>query len=130
MNRLLTLIMVMLVSISTALAGGSPQVKVMEKSFDFGNIKEDGGSVSHEFTIENTGEAPLIVISANAQCGCTTPLIPKEPIKPGEKAVIRVTYNPLGRPGEFNKTISVKTNAKPGNFKIKISGVVIPGNKK
>ncbi|MCM1504726.1 MAG: DUF1573 domain-containing protein [Muribaculum sp.] len=129
MNRILTLIAVMLLSISTVLAGGTSKIKIPEKSFDFGNIQEADGPVSHEFIIENVGEAPLIVISANAQCGCTTPIIPKEPIKSGEKASINVTYNPSGRPGEFQKTITVKTNAKPNSFKLKISGVVIPKSK-
>lgn len=124
------MIFVAAVTAFSALAGGNAKIKIEEKSYDFGTIREADGEVSHDFVIENVGDAPLIITSANASCGCTTPIIPKEPIKSGEKAVIRVTYNPAGRPGEFDKTVSVKSNAKPPKFKLKITGTVAPKSKK
>ena len=94
--------------------------------YDFGNVKENGGIVSHGFVVKNTGKSPLIIKSARASCGCTVPEIPKEPIKPGESAVLKVSYDPKGRPGEFEKNIQVKSNAKDSRVTIKIKGVVIP----
>ena len=130
MTRLLTLVFMAILTVTSALAGGAPKVKIMEKSYDFGTIKESGGDVSHDFVIKNIGESPLIITSANASCGCTTPVIPKEPIKSGEEAIIRVTFNPSGRPGEFSKDITVRSNAKPSKFKLKIMGTVIPKSNK
>lgn len=97
------------------------------KSHDFGTINENGGSVSHEFEFVNTGDKPLVIISATASCGCTRPKYPQEPIKPGKSAKIKVTYLPKGRPGEFDKAVKVRTN-DPKNKKItlKIKGVVVP----
>lgn len=126
MIRLLTLIFVAVMTASSAFASGAPKIKLAEKSFDFGTIREADGEVSHDFVIENIGDSPLIITSASASCGCTTPLIPKEPVKKGEKATIRVTYNPAGRPGEFSKDITVRSNAKPSKFKLKITGTVLP----
>ena len=72
--------------------------------------------------------APLSpFISATAACGCTKPKVPKQPVAPGDTAVVVVSYDPYGRPGEFNKTVTVKTNAKPSKLKLRITGTVIPG---
>ena len=43
------------------------------------------------------------------------------------KGVIKVTYLPKGRPGEFEKTVKVRTNSKKNKkVVLKISGVVVP----
>ena len=112
-----------------AATAGKPAISFDETTHDFGTIAEDGGNVSHEFIFTNTGDAPLMIVKASASCGCTRPTYPKKPVDPGKSAKIKVTYVPAGRPGEFNKTVTVKTNAKGENQKIvklKISGVVIP----
>ena len=81
------------------------------------NVKYDGGGevvgttvTANAFT--NTGTAPLIIHQAFASCGCTVPTYTKEPIKPGEKGVIDVTYNGTDKfPGHFQKTITIRSNA-------------------
>lgn len=95
---------------------------------DFGTIAEQGGPVSFEFEFMNTGDLPLMVLNASASCGCTRPDYPKKPIMPGRKEKIKVTYLPAGRPGEFDKTITVKTNATGKNKKstLRIRGFVNP----
>lgn len=103
---------------------------VVEKStFDFGMVKEDGGPVSHEFTITNDGKGNLVVIDAKADCGCTRPEFPKAPIAPGKSGKIKVTYNPLGRPGSFDKVVTVRTNGSPSKIRLKIRGTVTPKGK-
>lgn len=104
-----------------------PVVVFEETTHDFGMIKEEGGPVSCIFTFINEGEAPLVIISASAQCGCTRPSFPQSPINPGKKGEIKVTFHPQGRPGEFIKEVKVKTNDKKHRTtKLKIMGVVIP----
>lgn len=98
-----------------------------EKSHDFGTIKEADGPVSCSFKFENTGDKPLVIINVNASCGCTRPDYPKEPIRPGKKGEIKVTYNPAGRPGEFTKDVKVRTNGSKRPI-LKITGIVIPKN--
>lgn len=106
---------------------GEPGIKFDETIHDFGVIAEDGGPVSHTFEFTNSGDAPLLILRASASCGCTRPDYPKKPVQSGKKDKIKVTYNPKGRPGEFTKTITVKTNAK-GKKKVtlKIKGTVKP----
>jgi len=100
-----------------------------EKSYDFGKIKEDGGLVSHSFEISNLGTEPLIIQNVTASCGCTTPEWPKEPVMPGASSKVTATYNPMNRPGQFNKTITVSTNTTDGNIQLVIKGEVIPREK-
>ncbi|MCH5232255.1 MAG: DUF1573 domain-containing protein [Muribaculaceae bacterium] len=101
-------------------------MKFKETVFDFGNIKENGGPVTHEFVFENDGDAPLVINSARAECGCTKPEYPQQAIAPGKTGVIKVTYNPLGRPGGFTKNVVIRSNGNPGKVSLKIRGTVIP----
>lgn len=106
---------------------GEPLIKFGEAVHDFGMIPEKGGPVSHDFEFTNVGNGNLVIIGATAECGCTRPETPKNPIAPGKKGKIKVTYNPLGRPGSFEKVVTVKTNGKPKKVRIKIRGTVKPG---
>ncbi|MDR3268890.1 MAG: DUF1573 domain-containing protein [Tannerella sp.] len=95
-------------------------------TYDFGDINEADGPVSHEFTILNNGEMPLVVTNVVASCGCTTPEWTKEPIAPGKTGIIKATYDPSGRPNRFTKTINVYSNGKAGSYALTIRGNVIP----
>lgn len=116
-----------IVCVFNAEAKPTPTITFAEKAYNFGNIHESNGSVTHVFTVTNTGDAPLVILEATASCGCTKPKFTARPIEPGRTGEISVTYNPEGRPGEFTKTIVVKTN-DPKNKKVNlnIKGVVIP----
>ncbi len=101
-----------------------PVITFEETSHNFGTIAEDGGKVSHVFNFTNTGDATLVISNVRASCGCTTPSWPKEPVEPGKKASITVTYNPLGRPGAFTKTVTITANTEPEATMVKITGEV------
>lgn len=110
-----------------ASAKGKARITFDSTSHDFGTIKEDGGQVTAVYGFTNTGDEPLTIITVtNGGCGCTTPSFPKEPIAPGKKGEIKITFQPRGRKGEFNRTVKVKTNADAGRRTLKFNGVVIP----
>ncbi len=125
MKAFITLFLTIALGCLSAFAKG-PQMNIPDAVHDFGNIKEANGSVSCEFEFSNSGDEPLIILSAKATCGCTVPSYPKKPLLPGEKSKIKVTYNPAGRPGEFHKEVRIKTNVKGKISVVKIKGVVIP----
>lgn len=128
-RTLLFVIMVLaLVALPLQMHGADKKAKVnfSEYRYDFGNVKEKGGLVSHEFVFTNNGDGNLLIIDATATCGCTKPEYPKNPIAPGKKGKIKVTYNPLGRPGPIDRTVTVKTNGSPKKVRLKIVGNVIP----
>jgi hypothetical protein len=99
-------------------------LSVSEDSHDFGAIKEDGGKVSHAFVVKNDGTQPLVITRVIASCGCTSPEWTKEPIAPGKTGEVLVTYDPLGRPGAFAKTVSIYSNGKRGSQVLTIRGEV------
>lgn len=99
-------------------------ISAKETSYDFGTIKEADGKVSHTFTIDNTGDGPLVMTRVIASCGCTTSEWTKEPIAPGKSGEVTVTYNPADRPGAFIKTISIYSNGKKGSFILTVKGKV------
>ena len=72
----------------------------------FGKIKQHIPA-STEFSFTNTGAKPLIIETATAECGCTTPDYPKTPVQKGKSGVIKVTYN-AESPGKFTKRVTVK----------------------
>jgi hypothetical protein len=93
--------------------------------YDFGDIKEKDGPITHTFKMKNGGEAPLVITKVVASCGCTTPDWTKAPIAPGKTGEINITYDPTNRPGSFTKTISVYSNGKEGSYVLTIKGKVI-----
>lgn len=96
------------------------------ESHDFGAIKEADGLATFVFEFTNTGTDPLILKNVQASCGCTTPDWPKEPILPGKKGSIKVSFNPSNRPGSFEKSITVTSDGNPGSQVLKINGTVTP----
>lgn len=115
-----------LILISTAISFASfsqAKIEVLEESFDFGTI-EEGVIAEHEFKFTNKGNAPLILTNVQASCGCTTPSWTKEPIEPGKTGVVKASYNSNGRPGAFNKSITITSNAEETPSKV----VYIKGN--
>ncbi|MBQ9440240.1 MAG: DUF1573 domain-containing protein [Paludibacteraceae bacterium] len=103
-----------------------PVIEFVETSHDFGTIPEEGGRVTHTFEFTNTGATPLLISNVRASCGCTTPNWTKEPVEPGQKGIVTATYNPAGRPGSFNKTITVSSNATAETVRLSIHGTVTP----
>lgn len=108
-----------------AASGKLPKIKFNEEEHDFGTINE-GDKVETTFTITNEGEADLLIINAQGSCGCTVPDWPKEPIKPGTSADMKVTFNSAGKPGQQQKTVTLTTNTKEGSEKVTIKANVSP----
>ena len=91
--------------------------------YDFGKFSKNDPLVRCSFPFTNTGTAPLIIQQAFASCGCTIPTYTKEPIKPGEKGNIDVTYDGTDKfPGHFQKTITIRSNAVNEVVRLTIEG--------
>lgn len=103
-----------------------PQVTFKKTVHDFGAIKEEIGAVTTRFEFTNTGKSPLIIQRVSASCGCTTPGYTREPILPGKTGEITAKYSTTGRPGNFNKTITVYTNVPDTVYVLTIKGNVTP----
>ena len=107
---------------------GGAEFKFKEETHDFGTIKE-GPVATTVFEFTNVGNEPLIIQSASASCGCTTPEWPKEPVLPGKKGKITVSYNTQGRVAPFTKDVYIVSNAKmpegKERYELHIKGTVV-----
>ena len=92
------------------------------ETVDYGTI-EQGAEGNRTFKFKNVGKEPLIISNAVGSCGCTTPSWPKEPIKPGAEAEIKVHYD-TNRVGNFQKTVTLTSNAAEPTKQLTIKGSV------
>lgn len=127
MRRFYTIAVLLVVGILSVLAGGKPELTFEKTTHDFGTFSENDPVVTCKFVFKNTGDSPLVIHQAVASCGCTAPSYTKEPVKPGEKGEITVTYNGAGRfPGKFRKTVTIYSNADNEIVRIFIKGEMTP----
>ena len=126
MKKIIFVFMAIMFATASGFAQESGAVIASEQTtHDFGQFAEKDGEVSHTFIVTNAGNSPLVINRVIASCGCTSPQWTSEPIAPGDKGEITITYDPEGRPGTFNKSISVYSNGKRGSFILSIKGEVL-----
>ena len=128
MKRMMFALSVMLLSASVfsqnaAAKKAEDVVKFKETVFDFGKIKQ-GVPVTHEFAFTNESDKPVVVESATASCGCTTPSWPQTPIAQGKADKITAGFN-AAAPGAFTKQITVKLAGVDIPVQVTIKGEVL-----
>ena len=105
---------------------GKGEMKFEKTHHDFGVFAPDTAILTFDFVFTNVGKEPIIIHQASASCGCTVPEYTLEPIMPGGKGKISVTYNGKGRrPGVFRKSITVHNNGKQTPVRLYIEGEMI-----
>ena len=119
-------IAVLLYALAASVAAAQPQATWLERLHDFGVFMEKDGKVTCQMRVVNTGTEPLVIVKAQASCGCTGVNYPETPIQPQDTAVVSLTYNPSGRPGQFTKQAIIFTNTVTRRSILEITGNVIP----
>lgn len=102
----------------------SAELKFETKEYDFGTVQEDGGWVTTDFEFSNDGDSPLVINRVTASCGCATSDWTREPVPADGKGVIKVSFNPKGRPGPFRKVVTVRSNSSEKTVVLMIKGEV------
>lgn len=93
-----------------AAAPNVPQTCTWEKTdYDFGTTAVQGKPANATFNFTNNGTAPVTITTVQTSCGCTSPSYTKEPIKPGEKGTVTLTYDAKVS-GFFSKSAVVRLN--------------------
>lgn len=109
--------------VETAPVVATTVMKIDRMEHDFGKIP-DTAPVETSFVITNDGNEPLLITNAQGSCGCTVPEYPKEPIAPGESRDMKVSFNPSGKSGVNNKTVTITANTDPATTIINIKSDV------
>lgn len=95
----------------------------------FGDVYA-GAIVLDSFSVTNTGEHPYLIREVKASCDCTAYKYPKEPVMPGETAIIRVEFDSAGKAGITRPGIVIYDNSIPNSRSILyLEGFVISKKK-
>lgn len=99
----------------------------LNKTYNFGLFKEADGPRKGSVKLYNSGPTPITITGARPSCGCTDVEYPQDPIAPGDTVDFFFKYNPLGRPGKFDKTITVYVdgNNSSDTYTLRIKGSVL-----
>ncbi|MCQ2279639.1 MAG: DUF1573 domain-containing protein [Bacteroidales bacterium] len=104
----LVLSLAMIVAVFCVMA--QPKIEFEKKTHEFGDVHEEGGKITAHFIVKNIGNQDLLLTNVKPGCGCTAANYTRDAIAPGATGYIDATYDPWGRPGNFNKNIKVSTN--------------------
>ncbi len=108
---------------ATPVVKAEEMVKFKESVHDFGKIKQ-GVPVNYDFAFKNISNKPVVIESATASCGCTTPVKPEKPVAKGKSDVIKAGFN-AASPSPFDKTIYIKVAGASLPLELKIKGEVL-----
>lgn len=128
MKRTLVLVVsLMLLSLSNVCA--QAVLKMDTTICNFGQFTEDTPQ-TYVFGFTNVGDEPLVIHQAMSSCGCTVPKFTKDPIAPGGRGELRVTYNGKGKyPGHFKKAVTLRSNAKNSLVRVYVEGDMLEKKK-
>jgi len=117
-----------------ATEGPQPRLETDATVHDFGRVAV-GGSGSHEFTIRNTGDAPLVLTKGATSCTCTVSDFSgagsgdgsSRTVPPGGSTTVRIEWKGKGGGGPFRQRATILTNdpLRP-EVAFSIEGQVVP----
>ncbi len=130
MKQLLLLVVTLLITLATPLQADtieSPQGAKLtitsSPEHDFGEAKQKGGDLIHEFEFINDGSSPLVITRTVTGCSCVKVDYPKRPVAAGDKGKVKVTYEIHKKEkGSFSKIIQLYSNASPSRTTVTILG--------
>ena len=86
-----------------------PSLVLDTQPYDFGKVAPDA-LLRHTFALSNGGTEPLVLGRVSTSCGCTTGLLGKDTLEPGESTELAVTFNTAGLRGRSRKTVQIASN--------------------
>lgn len=105
--------------------GQEAEFSLTESVFKFPKTKE-GIVLEHTFIVTNTGTTPLIISDYSVECKCTKVVLPKEPILPGKKGEIKISFDTEGKYYQQDRIILLSANTKKKVHKLRFKVFVIP----
>ena len=80
--------------------------------------------ITAEFEIKNKGLRHLTISEVRTDCGCTSVELPKKSLGPGEKFMLRLTYD-ARMLGHFQKQAAIYSNGSKAPVYVMMKGVVL-----
>lgn len=124
--KFLTIISLLVLSIQGVSADSDWPLKFDALEYDFGEINEEDGIVSHTFIFANTSDQPVLIDNVSTSCGCTTASYPTEPIPPGQLCEFTVNFNPARTDGRVYRDIEVFVMGRKDCMGLVLMATVVP----
>jgi hypothetical protein len=119
-NRILFLIIILFLPF----IGQSQILKFKKTKYKFGFVHE-GEVVTMNFEYFNTGDKPLVISDYKVECGCTVMEKPSQPIPPGGKGILKITFDTHEKYDRQDRTVEVISNSIQQPVILRFKGVVL-----
>ena len=130
MKRLLYFILLLACHQVMSAQSGQPTFletfKPVEKTHDFGTVYEKDGKKVTVFELQNNGKQTVVISNVNTSCGCMVADYTKQGIRPGEKAKVKVTFDPDHKEGNFVKQVVLLLNGGKEYVRLWVKANIIP----
>lgn len=93
--------------------------------FDFGEIGESEGAVSHRFAWRNLSSEAMSVLSATGKCSCTTATFAAATVQAGDTSSVVVTFDPKDKVGDFKQRVTVRFGSQPAANYLFVKGRIL-----
>lgn len=94
-------------------------IPTAERAHDFGAVAR-AAKTEHRFAIHNPFDQPMHLRSISASCGCTTPIIESEWIKPGETGTVMARFNTGTFNGDRKASLNLSID-QPRNMQVQLN---------
>ena len=102
-----------------------PVLQFKDTLLDFGTVSE-GHVIRHTFEFVNEGPGQALLADVSTTCGCTVAQTwPRDPLAPGKRGHIDVTFDTHEKSGLQDKVVSVVGNTDPGVVRLHLVGEVV-----
>lgn len=91
-----------------AVCADAPKLVIAEPDLEWGSVRQ-GDLVVKYYTIKNAGNAPLIISSVKASCGCTAVHYDEE-VPPGGSGILRLEMKADRVSGSLTRSAKIHTN--------------------
>ena len=126
MKQQLSCLCAAIILTSIGIKSASAQLRVLEgDSISFGRVYQTGAKVNQVVLVQNAGSDTVRINRVSTSCGCTVALVSRHVLAPGEKAKVRIQFDPAGYIGDVTKYIYI-SNSFPGNqlVTVKMTGYI------
>jgi hypothetical protein len=88
------IVVVAVIGLATLLSacGGQPQIAITENNLNLGDVV-NGEVITREITVQNVGQADLVIASVTTSCGCTRATLEPMTISPGERGTLHIEFD-------------------------------------
>ena len=106
--------------------GAGSALCITPSKLDYGSIAEDGGVVMAYIEATNCGDTPIYIIKVHTSCGCTSVDYPREAVAPRQSVRLGIAFDPMNRPGRFERDIAVEVSDSREYIPVAVRGYVVP----